>query len=105
MSWDPAGAKAANATFECLRLAETAHLKSIAFPAISTGSMGYPLENCATTMLSHIVDYTFEDLRYLRGVAICLTDKLPYEVFCREFQLQLNMLKEDGSAKVQHVQV
>jgi O-acetyl-ADP-ribose deacetylase (regulator of RNase III) len=97
--------KLANATFECLRLAETNHLKSIAFPPISTGAMGYPLENCATTMLSHIVDFTFEELRHLRGVIICLNDKLPYEVFCREFQTQLDLLKEDGSAKVQQVQV
>lgn len=93
--------KLSNAVFECLRLAETHKLKSIAFPAISVGANGYPLENCAKTMLTQIIDYTFEDLKYLRTIIICLNDELALEAFKREFQHQLEELKQDGEAKVQ----
>jgi O-acetyl-ADP-ribose deacetylase (regulator of RNase III) len=93
--------KLINAVFECLRLAETHKLKSIAFPAISLGANGYPLENCAKTMLTQIIDYTFEDLKNLRTIMICLNDALALEVFKREFQRQLEELKQDGETKVQ----
>lgn len=93
--------KLANAVFECLRLAESHKLKSIAFPTISTGTNGYPLENCAKTMLTQIIDYTFEELKHLRTIIICLNDGLALEVFKHEFQQQLEELKQDGEAKVQ----
>lgn len=85
--------KLMNAVFECLQLAEQNSLKSIAMPAISTGALGYPLENCATTMLTQIVDYTFEDLKHLRKVIICLETPLAYDVFKREFEAQLQEIR------------
>jgi O-acetyl-ADP-ribose deacetylase len=85
--------KLLNVTFECLRLAESHNLKAIAMPAISTGALGYPLENCATTMLTQIIDYTFEDLKHLRTVMICLDNPLAYEAFKKEFQAQLLELR------------
>lgn len=93
--------KLANAVFECLKLAETHHLRSIAFPAISTGALGYPLENCATTMLTQIIDYTFEDLRFLRNVVICLEDNHALSIFADELTRQLEDLKQDNHGKVQ----
>jgi O-acetyl-ADP-ribose deacetylase (regulator of RNase III) len=93
--------KLSNAVFECLRLAELHKQKSIAFPAISTGTNGYPLENCAKTMLTQIIDYTFEDLKHLRTIILCLNSELAFEVFRREFQQQLEELKQGGEAKVQ----
>lgn len=93
-------AKLANATLQSLRLAETNQLKSIAIPAISTGALGYPLENCAKTMLTQIVDFTFEDLKYLRTVIVCLDTPLAFDVFKAEFDRQLQELKESGDGKV-----
>lgn len=92
--------KLANATLRCLRLAEENHLKSIAIPAISTGSLGYPLENCARVMLTQIIDFTFEDLKFLRNVVICLDNPLALQAFHNEFERQLHELRESGEAKV-----
>ncbi|MDX2160637.1 MAG: macro domain-containing protein [bacterium] len=85
---------------ESLRLAEQHKLKSIAFPAISVGALGYPVENCAVTMLTQIIDYTFEDLKSLRAVVICLPDASSASIFKREFQRQIEELRETGDAKV-----
>lgn len=81
--------KLRNAIFECLQLAEQYQLESIAFPAISTGSMGYPLENCAKTMLAQIIDFTFEDINNLRTVIVCLENPIAFEIFSKEFEQQL----------------
>lgn len=92
--------KLSNVTFECLRLAEKYRLKSIAFPAISTGVLGYPIENCAKTMLSQIIDFTFDDPRYLRTIVVCLDNLTAYQIFKSEFQYQIQLLKEDGEGEV-----
>jgi len=93
--------KLASAVFACLRLAEMHRLKSIAFPPISVGAAGYPLENCAATMLSEIIDYTFEDPRAPRTVYLCLPDAIALDVFRREFQAQLQGLASAGEGQVQ----
>jgi len=93
--------KLANVVFEALRLAETHKLKSIAFPPISIGAAGYPLENCAATMLTQIIDFTFEDPRYLRTVILCLPNVLALDVFKTEFEAQLQHLKAAGEGQVQ----
>ncbi len=92
--------KLANVTLECLRLAENNRLKSIALPPISTGALGYPLENCAKTMLTQIVDFTFENLKHLRQVTICMDTVHAFAAFQQEFQQQLQELKETGEGKV-----
>ncbi len=92
--------KLANVTLACLRLAEENRLKSIAIPAISTGILGYPVENCAKTMLTQIVDFTFDNPRYLRTVIVCLDNAAAYHIFCTEFDEQIQSLKEDGEGEV-----
>ncbi|MEO8397269.1 MAG: macro domain-containing protein, partial [Chloroflexota bacterium] len=92
--------KLGNVTWECLHLAESNDLKSIAIPAISAGALGYPLENCATTMLSQIIDFTFEDLKHLRTIILCLPDELAFDAFKREFDQQLEELRQSGTATV-----
>jgi len=92
--------KLGNVTWECLHLAETHDLKSIALPAISAGALGYPLENCATTMLNQIVDFTFEDLKHLRTIILCLPDELAFDAFRHEFEQQLENLRQSGTASV-----
>jgi len=72
--------KLKNATLNSLKVADQNKLKSIAFPAISTGIFGYPLDRCAEIMLS-------ETIRYLQGetglekVVFCLFDQRAYDVF------------------------
>lgn len=92
--------KLASATLECLRLAEQHRLKSVAMPAISVGVLGYPAENCAKTMLTHILDFTFEDPKYLRTIIVCLDDPLVYQIFKAEFDAQIQELKAAGDGEV-----
>jgi len=92
--------KLASATWEALNLAEDNELESIVMPAISAGALGYPLENCAITMLSQIIDFTFEKLKHLKTVIICLESDVALEIFEMELQRQLNELKDTGEAKV-----
>ncbi len=92
--------KLANVTLECLRLADKNRLKSLAIPAISTGILGYPVENCAKTMLQQIIDFTFDDPRHLRTIIICLNNADAYQIFLQEFQAQLEDLKEAGEGEV-----
>ena len=49
--------KLKNATLNSLKLADENGLRSIAFPAISTGIFGYPVERCARIMLEIAADY------------------------------------------------
>lgn len=93
--------KLAGATFECLRLAEVNHQKALALPAISVGTLGYPVENCAKTMIAQVIDYTFEELKFLNKVMFCLDDTIPFDIFKRELSQQLNDLKASGEGKVQ----
>jgi O-acetyl-ADP-ribose deacetylase (regulator of RNase III) len=92
--------KLANVTLECLRLAETHRLKSLAIPAISTGVLGYPVENCAKTMLTQIIDFTFDDPRFVRTIVVCLDNTSAYQIFQAEFAQQLQDLKEAGEGEV-----
>jgi len=93
--------KLANATWKCLQLAEEDRLPSLVMPAISTGTMGYPLENCAKTMLERIIDFTFEDPKYLRTIIICLETPTAFNIFRQEMRVQLQELKANNQGKVQ----
>jgi O-acetyl-ADP-ribose deacetylase (regulator of RNase III) len=92
--------KLANVTWQCLWLAERHGLKSIALPAISAGTLGYPLENCAKTMLTQIVDFTFEKVKNLRTILVCVDNPVALEVFEQEFQRQIEELMQTGEGKV-----
>lgn len=92
--------KLANATLHSLRLAEENRLRSLALPAISTGVHGFPLESCARVMLNEIVDFTFEDLKYLRKVVLCLESPHAFDVFRSEFTSIVQRLKDSGDGKV-----
>jgi O-acetyl-ADP-ribose deacetylase (regulator of RNase III) len=74
-----------SAYLECLRLASKKHLKSIAFPAISTGAYGYPLHEAAQVALQTIIDYLthHQDILQVRFV---LYDQNSYEIFTEELK-------------------
>lgn len=68
-----------------LALADRHGLKSIAMPAISSGSFGFPLDRCARILLTEVY-------RYLQGgtkierVVISLIDDPSFEIFKRELR-------------------
>ncbi|MDZ4767501.1 MAG: macro domain-containing protein [Chloroflexota bacterium] len=93
--------KLANVTLEALRLTEQNTLRSIVIPAISTGALGYPLENCALTLLTQAIDYTFEELRALRSIIFCLVDERAYAIFKTELERQIADLRETNQGQVQ----
>ena len=92
--------KLANVMLQCLRLVEQNKLKSVAIPSISTGILGYPVENCAKTMLAQIIDFTFDTPRYLRTIIVCLDNSAAYQIFKNEFLEQIEDLKEAGEGEV-----
>jgi len=49
--------KLKNATLNSLKVADEHNLKTLAFPAISTGIFGYPMDACARIMLTAARDY------------------------------------------------
>jgi O-acetyl-ADP-ribose deacetylase len=63
----------ASAVRNSLRLAAEHHLTSIAFPAISTGIYGYPLDEAAHVILSTIINH-LKDTTSLERVIVCLYD-------------------------------
>jgi O-acetyl-ADP-ribose deacetylase (regulator of RNase III) len=63
--------KLQSATLNSLRVADENHLRSIAFPAISTGIFGFPLDRCARIMLNTVRDYLRGDTGLTR-VVFCL---------------------------------
>jgi len=77
--------KLKDATLNSLMLAEKNHLKSITFPAISTGIFGFPKDRCATIMLSTTIAY-LEGPIGLEKVVYCLYDKETLEFFERNLQ-------------------
>jgi O-acetyl-ADP-ribose deacetylase (regulator of RNase III) len=70
-----------SAYHESLRIAEELGLESIAFPAISAGVYGYPLDKAAKVALSTIYDYLRTEATSLKLVKmVCFTDS-SYEAF------------------------
>jgi O-acetyl-ADP-ribose deacetylase (regulator of RNase III) len=63
-----------------LKLAEEKGLKSIAFPAISTGIYGFPIERAAPLMLREAKRHLEGESRMERAV-FCLYDDASYRVF------------------------
>lgn len=77
--------KLKDATLNSLILADKNNLRSIAFPAISTGIFGFPRDQCATIMLSTTISY-LEGHTRLEEVVYCLYDKDTFEIFKKTLQ-------------------
>jgi O-acetyl-ADP-ribose deacetylase (regulator of RNase III) len=72
--------KLRKATLNSLQTAEHRNLKSIAFPAISTGIFGYPMDRCAKIMLSTVLEYV-KGQTQLEKVVFCLWGKEACSLF------------------------
>ena len=72
--------KLRSATINSLKVAEDQGLTSIAFPAISTGIFGFPIDRCAKIMLIATISYLKERTK-LKKVAFVLWGQEAYSVF------------------------
>lgn len=74
-----------SAHLESLKLASAKRLKSIAFPAISTGVYGYPLNEAAHIAIKTAIDYLNEhsDIELVRFV---LFGRKTYDIFTEELR-------------------
>ena len=72
--------KLKNATLNALKVADENNLKSISFPAISSGIFGFPIESCAKIMLSTSIEY-LKGKTSLEKVVFCLYGSSSYQVF------------------------
>ncbi len=69
---------------ESLRLATQHHIKTIAFPAISCGVYGYPIERAAAVALETVFNYLLTD-GSIEGVNfVCFSDA-DYDVYLDRF--------------------
>jgi O-acetyl-ADP-ribose deacetylase (regulator of RNase III) len=73
--------KLRNATLNSLKVADKNRLRSIAFPAISTGIFGFPKEGCAKIMLAIVKSYIIAGRTGLKQVILCLYDDETYNIF------------------------
>jgi O-acetyl-ADP-ribose deacetylase (regulator of RNase III) len=85
--------KLQNATLNSLKLADYEQLKSISFPAISTGIFGFPITRCAEIMLGTTIDY-LKGKTGLEKVVFCLFTEADYKVFEKQLNSILNSTEE-----------
>lgn len=69
-----------NATLNSLKVADENQIKSIAFPAISTGIFGFPIQRCAEIMLSATILY-LQGKTNLEKVVFCLYGQEAFATF------------------------
>jgi len=72
--------KLKNATLNSLKLADEHNLKTMAFPAISAGIFGFPIERCAEIMLETAKNY-LKSGSGIHTVTFCLYGKKAYDIF------------------------
>lgn len=80
--------KLKNATLNSLKLADENNLKSIAFPAISAGIFGFPIERCAEIMLKTTIEY-LNGQTGLQKVVFCLFGNDSYQVFEKRLKREI----------------
>ncbi|MGC8977035.1 MAG: macro domain-containing protein [Candidatus Ratteibacteria bacterium] len=66
-----------------LRLADKNGLKSIAFPAISTGIFGYPVEEAAEVSIKAVIE-TIPELKNIKKIRFVLFDEKTYSIFSKK---------------------
>jgi len=77
--------KLKNATLNSLKLMDEHKLKTIAFPAISTGIFGFPIERCAKIMISNAKEYLTGESQ-IEDVIFCLYSPSDFKVFENELK-------------------
>lgn len=72
--------KLRNATLNSLKIASENNLKSIAFPAISTGIFGFPMQECSEIMTKTAMEF-LEHHDFPQEVIFCLYGQEAYAIF------------------------
>ncbi|NYT00157.1 MAG: macro domain-containing protein [Methanocellales archaeon] len=90
--------KLKNATLNSLRLADKYNLRSIAFPAISTGVFCYPKDRCANIMIKTAIDYAKTDTE-IKTIVFTLINEHTYSIFQKELNsyYALTILSRDNN--------
>jgi O-acetyl-ADP-ribose deacetylase (regulator of RNase III) len=72
--------KLANATLNSLKIAQKKNIKSIAFPAISTGIFHFPIKRCAEIMIKVTMDFLKEN-EIPQEIVLCLYGERAFTIF------------------------
>ncbi len=75
--------KLRSAVLNSFKLMDEHGLKTIAFPAISTGIFGYPIDRCAKIMILTAKEYLAGETQ-IREIVFCLFSEPDFEVFNEE---------------------
>ena len=78
--------KLSNAILNSLKLMDEHKMKNVAFPAISTGIFGYPIDKCAKIMIFTAKKYLAGETQ-IKEVIFCLYSNSDYEIFTKELNL------------------
>lgn len=79
----------ANCYINALELAEKHKIDSIAFPAISTGAYGYPIEKATDVVISTINVFS-KEVKHLQNIRFVLFSQHDLEVYKEKFNSHLN---------------
>ena len=77
--------KLKQATLNSLKLMDDHNLKTIAFPAISTGIFGFPIARCSKIMINTAKNY-LQGKTQIERVIFCLYTTTDFEVFEKELK-------------------
>jgi len=77
--------KLSNATLNSLKIAQKKKIKSIAFPAISTGIFHFPIKRCAEIMIKVIMDFLRKN-NHPEEIILCLYGERAYSIFQGTFE-------------------
>jgi O-acetyl-ADP-ribose deacetylase (regulator of RNase III) len=80
-----------------LKIAEAHQIASVAFPAISTGAFGYPLDEGAEVACMTVAR-SAPDLRHVRLVRFVLFNQAAHGVFCTKLVRATGQLADRGGA-------
>ncbi len=69
----------------CLDSAQSLGIRSIAFPSISTGAYGYPIEKASRVALDAAIDFLLKGNRSLKEVRFVLFSEGDYEIYEDDF--------------------
>jgi O-acetyl-ADP-ribose deacetylase (regulator of RNase III) len=79
-------AKLKNAVINSLKRADEKHMASVAFPAISTGVFGFPMDRAARVMLTAAKEYLEPQTSGIQKVVFCLYGQEAHDLFAAEFK-------------------
>lgn len=84
---------------ECIRVAQEHALRSLAFPAISTGAYGYPLHEAAAVAVTSVLD-ALETATHVKHIHFVLFDVAAVKAFVRAAE---EVAKKRTGVRIGHV--